>query len=50
MSSINRRDLLSLAALTAAGLALGPVARSFGADDKKKILFFTRSAVSLIAF
>jgi type 1 glutamine amidotransferase len=44
MSSINRRDLLSLAALTAAGLALGPVARSFGADDKKKILFFTRSA------
>jgi type 1 glutamine amidotransferase len=44
MSSINRRDLLTLAALTAAGLALGPVARSFGADDKKKILFFTRSA------
>jgi type 1 glutamine amidotransferase len=44
MSSINRRDLLSLAALTAAGLALGPVTKAFAADDKKKILFFTRSA------
>jgi type 1 glutamine amidotransferase len=45
MSQMNRRDLLSLAALTAAGFTLGPVAKSFGADEpKKKILFFTRSA------
>jgi type 1 glutamine amidotransferase len=45
MSQINRRDLLSLAALTAAGFALGPIAKSFAADEaKKKILFFTRSA------
>jgi type 1 glutamine amidotransferase len=45
MSQINRRDLLSLAALTAAGFAFGPVAQSFAADEpKKKILFFTRSA------
>jgi type 1 glutamine amidotransferase len=45
MSQINRRDLLSLAALTAAGLAFGPIAKSFAADEpKKKILFFTRSS------
>src|SRR6476661_2762626 len=45
MSQINRRDLLSLAALAAAGFALGPVAKSFAADEpKKKILFFTRSS------
>jgi type 1 glutamine amidotransferase len=45
MSQMNRRDLLSLAALTAAGLALGPIARTFAADEpKKKILFFTRSS------
>jgi type 1 glutamine amidotransferase len=44
MSSINRRNLLSLAALTAASLALGPVSKTFAADEKKKILFFTRSA------
>jgi type 1 glutamine amidotransferase len=45
MSQINRRNLLSLAALTAAGLALGPTARrAFAADEKKKILFFTKSS------
>src|SRR4051812_1428433 len=44
--SMNRRDLLSLAALTAAGLALGPIAgRARAAEgDKKKVLFFTKSA------
>jgi type 1 glutamine amidotransferase len=42
---MNRRDLLSLAALAGAGLALGTVTRTFGADDaKKRVLFFTRSA------
>ena len=45
MSQINRRDLLSLTALTAAGFALGPISKSLAADEpKKKILFFTRSA------
>jgi type 1 glutamine amidotransferase len=46
MSSMNRRDLLSLAALAGAGLAFGPLARSFGADDatRKKVLFFTKSS------
>jgi type 1 glutamine amidotransferase len=42
MSQMNRRQLLSLAALTAAGLALGPIARA--AEDRKKILFFTKSS------
>jgi type 1 glutamine amidotransferase len=43
---MNRRDLLSLAALAGAGLALGPVARTFGqaaSGEKKKLLFFTKS-------
>ena len=41
---INRRNLLSLAALAGAGLMLGPTARrAFGQDAKKKILFFTKS-------
>lgn len=45
MSTMNRRDLLSLAAAAGAALALAPVARSFGADDaRKKILFFTKSS------
>jgi len=45
MSTINRRDLLSLAALAGAGLALGPIARTFAADEpRKKILFFTKSS------
>jgi type 1 glutamine amidotransferase len=45
MSTINRRDLLSLAALAGAGLALGPIARTLAADDqRKKILFFTKSS------
>src|SRR5207248_3060164 len=48
MSTVNRRDLLSLAALAAlagAGLALGPIARTLAADDqRKKILFFTKSS------
>jgi type 1 glutamine amidotransferase len=45
MSKINRRDLLSLAALTGAGLALGPIAKTFAADEpRKKILFFTKSS------
>jgi type 1 glutamine amidotransferase len=42
MSQMNRRDLLSFAALAAAGIALGPVARA-AEGDKKKILFFTKS-------
>src|SRR6185503_413824 len=41
---MNRRDVLSYAALAAAGLALGPVAKTFAADEKKKILFFTKSS------
>jgi len=42
---MNRRDLLSLAALAAAGLALGPIGKTFAADEpRKKILFFTRSS------
>ncbi len=45
MSQMNRRDVLSLAALTGAGLVLGSAGRVFGADEaKKKILFFTKSA------
>ncbi len=45
---MNRRDLLGLAALAGAGLALGPVGRAFGqaaaGGDKKKVLFFTKSS------
>src|SRR4051812_38830206 len=46
MSHMNRRDLLSLAALAGAGLALGPIARTFAADEgaRKKVLFFTKSS------
>ena len=45
MSTMNRRDLLSLAAVVGAGLALGPIARTFAADEtRKKILFFTKSS------
>jgi type 1 glutamine amidotransferase len=46
MSQMNRRELLSLAALAAAGLTLGPAACTTRAADgpKKKILFFTKSA------
>ena len=43
---MNRRDLLSLAALAGAGLALGPIGRAFGqaaSGEKKKLLFFTKS-------
>ena len=41
---MNRRDLLSLAALAGAGLALGPVGRTFGqaaGGERKKVLFFS---------
>src|SRR5688572_28316060 len=44
MSQINRRDLLSLAALTAAGLAFGPTFARAAEGDRKKILFFTKSS------
>jgi len=44
MSNINRRDLLSLAAAAGAVMALGPATKALAADEKKKILFFTRSA------
>ena len=44
---MNRRDLLGLAALAGAGLALGPAARLFAqaaSGERKKILFFTKSS------
>jgi uncharacterized protein len=43
---INRRDLLSVAALAGAGLMLGPTARQLFAQDgqRKKVLFFTKSS------
>jgi len=43
---MNRRDLLSLAALAGAGLALGPIGRSFAqaGGERKKVLFFTKSS------
>src|SRR3954465_12781220 len=43
---MNRRDLLSFAALAGAGLMLGPGAGRLLAQDgpRKKILFFTRSS------
>lgn len=45
MSTLNRRDLLSLVAAAGAGLALGPITRTLAADEgRKKILFFTKSS------
>jgi hypothetical protein len=44
---INRRDLLSMAALAGAALTLGPASRSLLAQDagaRKKVLFFTKSS------
>lgn len=43
---MNRRDLLSLAALAGAGMMLGPAAGRLLAQDggRKKILFFTKSS------
>ena len=43
---MNRRDLLGLAALAGAGLALGPIGRTFGqaGSERKKVLFFTKSS------
>lgn len=42
MPQLNRRNFLSLAALTGAGLAFGP--RDLFAQEKKKVLFFTKSS------
>src|SRR5690348_13613580 len=45
-NGMNRRDLLSMAALAGAGMMLGPAARRALAQDgqRKKILFFTKSS------
>ena len=45
MSQLNRRQVLSLAALAGAGALLGSAGRAMAADEpKKKVLFFTRSS------
>jgi len=45
MSQLNRRQVLSFAALAGAGALLGSAGRGFAADaPKKKVLFFTRSS------